>query len=252
MQALHIPSHKDKPLIVRMSYGSNVFDSFQVPYAPDLSWYQEIDTTDGESSDFTVPTSSSNLNKKDFISSRNNLLTKSFDVDTLNIKGFIRVRIMAETFPKYVELARLDLPIFNVLDCTCDISPDSYLRWFPLLKSEECVPAEGEMGNFEQSTMTEQMDPSVFGYYRPCIRLKLRWLPADSGNVGKQDASNVSAAKGSKVYARFQIPSVSMSLIDSDRRREVLQMCISGTEVRFFENDLFTEYLVNVSSVQVV
>ena len=152
--------------------------------------------------------------------------------------------------PKRFELARLELPVFNLLDCACELpNGESYIRWFPLRKKEECVPTEGEMLSFEQNSKSEQFDPSEFGYYRPCIRLRVRWIPEAETAPERADEKN--KIIGSKTYARLQIPSLSISIIDSNHRREILQICASGIEMRHFCTENFTDHLVNVSTVQV-
>jgi hypothetical protein len=52
---------------------------------------------------------------------------------------------MAEKYPKNIEIAKVELPIFNILDCTCTLPErESYTRWFPLLLTNEAVAVEGE------------------------------------------------------------------------------------------------------------
>ncbi len=242
LQALHIPECGDKNVLVRLTYGENESKSFSVPYSPDMRWYQELE------SDYTDQSPETVSSNREFINNRNNLLTQKFRVDTLNIKGNLRVSVMAGSFPKSIELANLKLPIFNVLDSTCTLPEDTYYeKWFPLLKSKDSVPAEGEMGIFEQSAVAEQADP--FGYERPCILLRLRWIPEMKSIQEKLDSQGQVA--NSKLYTRLQLPSLSASLVDSEHFRELIQLHALGVDLRHFETSPFTEYLVNVASMQV-
>lgn len=320
MQALYLPETR-RPLLVRVTYGDQSHCTFSVPHSADLSWYQESSFSDVEDVNEVSegggarvgaavglgPSTEGGLNvdgvaygvgegaagtaagdRKDAVRRGNDALKTTLNIDTLNIRGFVKLRVMMERFPKNKEIARLELPVFNLLDCTCVLPDDEvYERWFPLMLTSECIPAEGEMALFEQSAMKEQQDHTLFGH-QPCIRLRVRWVEDRTDHLSKKaggeaaadvDASSkvpfaatstdkggaadgeAAAAMGrrhqlppvgqSVVYARLQLPSLSVSVIDSDRAREVVQMCVAGVELRHYVTVSRTEYLLNITAVQV-
>ena len=207
-----------------------------------------------------------------------------------------------DSFPKKREVARLDLPVLNLLDCICLLGPDeTYERWFPLWLASECVPVEGKIGNFEQSTVKEHVDEKKMDG-KCCIRLQLRWrkkdettkavgtskaenkttkpdqtsksprIPSEALASAKAYASTVGTGHDKKYrllaermhqlftepmgwsvrYGRLQLPSLSVSVIDSDKTRELVQLCVAGVEVRHYETKEHTEHLVNITAIQVV
>lgn len=77
--------------------------------------------------------------------SQNATLAKCFTVDTLNIKGALNVCVMTEGVTKAKEVAKIEIPVFNLLDCCFALSEGQYYdRWFPLILSSESMPCEGE------------------------------------------------------------------------------------------------------------
>jgi hypothetical protein len=139
----------------------------------------------------------------------NDAFKASFEVDTANIRGDLSVKVMMDGFPSKKEVARIDIPIFNILDCTCLLDGEdgnghfTYVRWFPLLSADECIPAEGEMFNPDQYLKPEQ--EVTFGHNRPCILLRLRWICKPDSTV--PDSSHL--------FARLQLPSLSVVRINT-------------------------------------
>ena len=54
------------------------------------------------------------------------------------------------------------------------------------------------------------------------------------------------------MYVRLSIPSITISLIDSDRAREIIQFCCSRTEFRAYQNKRHSDYLLNIDNFQVI
>jgi hypothetical protein len=87
------------------------------------------------------------------------------------------------------------------------------------------------------------------GYDRPTIKLRFTWLP-DHASTGDRLDKNGNVA-GSESYYRLRFPQLSMSLIDADRRREIMQINLEEVEMRQFTTKFHTEQLLVMSSVQV-
>jgi hypothetical protein len=148
---------------------------------------------------------------------RNNSLRFNFEVETLNIKGTIKVKLMSEGFPKPQTLAEVDVPIFNLLECV-NVTDEKgiYEMWFPLTLQNDLAIGDGELEKLYSSCAIEQNSHSQFGY-KPCINLRFRWSNADN-----------SAVDDSKMYGRLQIPAVTVAVIDSQRAIELLQISVIG------------------------
>ena len=166
----------------------------------------------------------------------------TFQVNALNIKGKIKVRILAEGFPKATTLAEVNIPVFNLLQCICD-GKEYYERWFPLTAYDDIAVGEGELEKLYSSYATEQISTSNLGY-RPCINLRIRWVNSESSD--KDTPPLVS-----KMYSRFQVPAVTVAVIDSERAAELLQVSLLGLEMRRTVTDLTTNTNINITWVQV-
>lgn len=171
----------------------------------------------------------------------NESLKMQFAVDTLNVRGNLRVRVMKECLPREKEVARLDIPIFNLLDCICDVDGDGYYdRWFSLVLGTESVPAEGELEKQKQSVLPERPSHHKFEYH-PCIRLRMRWIAREG----------IERINDSKLYCRIQLPFFSVAVIDSEHAREVMQISIDNVEARHSVTTDFTDTSVNIMWMQV-
>jgi hypothetical protein len=233
-----------------MTYGNSSQSTFSVPHATDISWYYD-DTNSAESARIDSAQSpgldrlsSEQTAYQDYFNKRNETLTKRFPIDLLNSKGSVRIRVIAEHVTKRVEMAHIQIPVFNLLDCVCDLGEGkSYTRWFPLFLTKASIPSEGESERFEQTLVTEQSHPFE---YHPCIRLKFGWIPDKSEGA---EASRLS--KEQKTYWRLSMPSLSVSIIDSDNAREIVQLCSSRIEIRNYTNKEHTDTLAYIDSFQV-
>lgn len=173
--------------------------------------------------------------------SQNATLAKCFEVDTLNIKGALNVRVMTEGVTKAVEVAKIEIPVFNLLDCCFALSEGQYYdRWFPLILSSESMPCEGDVDRYMNTILPEQSAYSSFDY-QPCIRLRVRWIHSE----------NRRQIEESRLYARFQVPSVSFGLIDSTYAQQVMQVSVRGIELRHSVATDFTDTTLNITTMQV-
>mgnify|MGYP003384941372 CR=1 FL=1 len=167
-------------------------------------------------------------------------LTKVFEIDTLNSSGDIGVHIMQERFPFDVELARLEIPVFELLYCIC-IHEGKYDRWFPLSITKLCVPTDGDMGTSGRASCSEKEDSTSYGY-NPCIRLVLQWISPET---------SMGSLLTSQFYARISLPALSLSVIDSNKSREVMQLVINDIEARHTDSLEKTDTSLNVAWIQI-
>lgn len=242
VQALNLPN-SDYPVYIHFTYGDDRFKTFHAPPTAHPTWLN----TD-ENNDRTEILDRSSWNNRTSIRLDAPVrpliyenLTCSFDIDTLNIKGTICVSVKQDSFPKDKELCRLELPIFSVLDCVgCQsYGQDSYDRWFPLRNTAECSPREGDMGTSFYAPTSEKTYSNMFQYH-PCIRLIIRWQPIES-----------LPPERSIFYLRTSLPALSISMIDSNRAREIMQISISDIEIRHNHSEESTDTNVIISWLQV-
>jgi hypothetical protein len=253
----------------------------------DLNWSAQVATNKDSSTSFLtsqgtaaedhgrpVPTTSGEPKAGNASQSDNLNALAKFQIDTLNIQGSVKILIMEEGFPNSKLIAKVDIPVLPLLDCTLGQEKPShcYERWFPLLlvsrtlpilsalimnpfiQAEECIPAEGEFGNMEQNLPAEikdyvSKDYIKLGYDRPTIKLRFNWIPDVASSGDRLDKHG--KVIGSESYYRFQFPQLSMSVIDADRRREIMQINFEDVECRQFTTKFYTEQLVVVSNAQV-
>ena len=175
----------------------------------------------------------------------NESLRRTFPVDTLNIKGPLSVRIMAKTRTRKKEVAKVELSIFNLLDCLLDscVGKDRYyVKWFPMFHKVDCIAAEyEEMSGFMRHEKSEQSYFHYLGQYQPCIQIRFRWISGeDSTNFTSSSSSPLPQPlplplplphsftqqnqDQPKFYTRIQLPSISIAIVDSVKAREVLQI----------------------------
>ena len=259
MQALHLPETKN-PMLVRVSYGHQRHSTFRLPPASYLTWYQDHESGPGSTGlhnpDFAEGgnTSAHNSYASSAVdsslpdrgppqrdNSQNATLAKSFIVDTLNIKGALNVCVMTEGVTKAKEVAKIEIPVFNLLDCCFALTEGQYYdRWFPLILSSESIPCEGDVDRYMNNILPEQHAYSSFDY-QPCIRLRVRWIHSEDRRQIEE----------SRLYARMQIPSISVGLIDSNFAREVMQIAVRGIELRHSVDTDYTDTSLNVTGMQV-
>jgi hypothetical protein len=191
------------------------------------------------------------MNTSQIASDLNSIPTKDvkFDVDMLNVRGTLRFRVMAETFPKYQEVARVEIPISSVLDCCC-ILPENglYEAWFPLTRMIDQNLSASDISVQSFESKTEQFQ---FGDYdQSLIRIRLKW--DSSGSREEEKTETVSSKKDFPVfYNRLQVPSFSVSLVDSDHARAVMLATIIGTEMRRGVTKEHTDLSINVTTLHV-
>ena len=219
-----------------------------MPPASILSWYQE--KMDDNFSQFTSVMGSGkgmDARKKFSGTGRDSKAQSSeggvFAVNSLNIRGTIKVRVMSEGFPKARTLAELNIPVFNLLECTCKgDSKEYYERWFPLTPKEDVIIGEGELEKVFRSYYTEHINNASFGY-NPCIHLKIQWK--------SRKADGDSVEQIFKMYNRIQVPAVTVAVIDSQHAVELLQVSMIGLEVRRTVTEVITDTNINLTRLQV-
>jgi hypothetical protein len=165
--------------------------------------------------------------------------TASFDVDMLNIKGNIKIRLIAESFPSFHELGFVEIPISGIVDSTCTLSDAS---WF----SNNFLLSMRESSSLKQNSLVRSgnIDQLVYQLREknsPKMLLSMRLL----------NRKDVHSLEERKFYNRFQIPSFSFSCIDSDHARDVMLVTVQSMEIKISSARDSTNLSVIVSNLQV-
>ena len=245
IQALNLPQ-SERPVYVQLSYGDETFKTFSAPATAHPIWHvveqpaMKVPTggnTESARMSVNLSGGAGGANSRSIPEN----LTASFAINTVSVNGNIGVFVVQEMFSKRKKICRLSIPVFSLLDCICDISPYAYDRWFPLRNSMECRPTDGDMGTSMSAMYSEKLYSNMFEYH-PCIRLSIRWVPANPNAINR---------RVSTLYGRLQLPSLSVSIIDSSRAREIMQAVINDIEGRHAESTELSETSVIVNWLQV-
>jgi hypothetical protein len=245
IRAVNIP-HSARPLFVQMTYGDQIHRSHEASASSSTSSggsgsdgcgdeYQWITLQDSKG---PIPdNASTNPSREGSYST-----SSSFGIDTQNIRGAIEICIASERFRNQKELAFVEIPIFDILDAICVPDRDQLTQWFYLERNRGRSPPTNESGSaYVDDSAGETQDDFKFNG-KPCICVSFKWAP---------ETLRFSDVTTQKFHGRLHVPSLSVSMIDSKKACEILQVCVSGIDIRYSDSVELTETSVNVSWLQV-
>jgi len=182
-------------------------------------------------------------------------------VEPLKTSGMLRLSVVGEKLQSRVELGVLQINIAAALNCCVDAGEDDsgalqYIRWFPLMSPKDCTPIEGDMGYSTRPPESEKVSDNLFNqYFAPCIKLAIIWQPdsyneayetslatsrvgpSHSASRQNDDRSRHSTDQGdrsvARTYVQGYVDSISASLVDSARAKELLSFCSTDIDVRY-------------------
>ena len=132
VQALHLPV-SNRPVFVKVSYGGTTFRSGRTPPTAHPAWVNEEDIAPQSTKPSTHASNPGpnpahgQANIADEITNSTNYRnnhTMPFVIDTFNSKGVFHIAVMVDDFPHNKEIAKLDISVFNLLDCICILDAD--------------------------------------------------------------------------------------------------------------------------------
>ena len=109
-------------------------------------------------------------------------------------------------------MGRLEVPLGAAMDCCHGQRGRTYLRWFPLLLPQDAAAVVGDQGGSLRQDRSEEADDSHFRDFIPCLQVELAWAPV---LLPREAISRWALVSGH---------SVSLSLIDSERALDLLQV----------------------------
>lgn len=161
----------------------------------------------------------------------------ALQVEHLNTTGSIHITVWSEHELQDVELGHIEVPLGSVIDC-CDDHGD-YMRWFPLLHPADAQSVEGDTARALYPWTSEKVSSDDFAN-DACLKLGFRWVPLDKGQRALKTSS----------YLRAYLTEMSVSVVDSYQRTELLSMTIRSVEARYVDNPALTRASLVVSCVQ--
>ena len=120
-----------------------------------------------------------------------------------------------------------------------------YIRWFPLKKPQDEIPAEGDQLVGRQSTDTEKIESDQFTeYFTPCIQLGLLWSPEveRDDDTGDDEIAGGVFSSPVKRYINADFSQISCALIDSRRSTELLSCTLTDIDVRHWVTKAKSRY----------
>jgi hypothetical protein len=180
-----------------------------------------------------LPTSSISNGRSTFGGGSDSSQTISFVVDANEKNGFFRLSLMSfDRFGKHEQVALVDIPILTCLDCVAALpSGSKYEAWFPLLSPTKHCALPGDLNTYTGNTILSE-NYSSENFDSICIKLAIRLI--NVAKVTEQDD-----------HSRFHIPNLSISLIDSDKMEELIDVgindidfAISGTKKKTLEKSV--------------
>jgi hypothetical protein len=161
----------------------------------------------------------------------------ALQVEHLNTTGSIHITVWSEHELQDAELGHIEVPLGSLIDC-CDDHGD-YMRWFPLLHSADAQSVEGDTARALYPWTSEKVSSDDFAN-EACLKLGFRWVPLDK-NQGTLRTSS---------YLRAYLTEMSVSIVDSYQRTELLSLTIRSVEARYVDNPALTRASLVVSCVQ--
>ena len=213
--ALNLPEGFAK-LFVEVKYGSEVLTSTSASFATMPEWSESA--VEGES--------------------RNDI---DLHVAPQKTSGCIRVAVVGEKKNKKlrskVELGVVYLPLGPAIAACVSQSEDegqtqpaAYTRWFPLKTTKDMMHSEGDAGLSTKPLETEKLEHDMMeNMFAPCLKIALVWLPEPKETTSASSSARNSRPSSTKVpvmknYFTADIGSISLSLIDSAKAKELLSL----------------------------
>jgi hypothetical protein len=113
-----------------------------------------------------------------------------------------------------LKVGRLEIPLGAAMDCCHGQRGRAYCRWFPLLLPQDAATVVGdEQGLPRDQCRSEEVDDSHFKDFVPCLQLELVWRP---------ELIPVEAKMAK--WALISVQAVGLSLVDSERALDLLQV----------------------------
>jgi len=254
--ALYLQASGYKGMYVKIRYGSETISSCTVPAAVNPEWntgFEGIEESiDDEYRNSREKTENivlgSLLGDESFYFARDSDESNdlSVQVQPLRTGGSIRLEVIGVKFNTKEVLGVLDISLASAISCCTELYDEDrkdsnlYVRWFPLTDPRWANSLEGNIDHSnEASTTTEHVSSGIFAqHYTKCIKLAMWWKPMDPDNHyaspsnDTREDRNTYRALNTMSYFHANLNSVSASIIDSFRARELISLAVTDIDVR--------------------
>ena len=251
--ALNLP-HGHTGMLVKVAYGSDSWVTSTVDSKMSPKWYDD---------------SKPIVTEEEYKQNHENDL--EVNCKYLNTSGFLRLSVIGTGFNTKVELGVLKIPLANAINCCAETSADSdgytriernieevpgvYERWFPLQSPKD--GASGKNKTYFQNTESEQATDDDFraNYFTPCIKLAMWWTKKeDKKSIDAKnslDSDKNSTHTLAEVYFNAVVESVTASLIDSYRAKELLSLSSTNIDLKYSVNRPTTRMSFSLDWLQI-
>jgi hypothetical protein len=189
----------------------------------------------------------------------------------LNTSGSLRLSVIGSRLNKKVELGVLQIPLANAINCCAETSvksdeythmerngeeiPGVYERWFPLQTPKDVT--NGKNKTYFQNMESEKATDDDFrtNYFTPCIKLAMWWskkkdeTSTDATKVDDCDKNNTHPL--AEIYFNAVVGSVTASLIDSYRAKELLSLSSTNIDLKYSVNRPTTRMSFSLDWLQI-
>lgn len=267
--ALCLPENRENKytgMFVRVRYGSKSCNTATTDAKMSPVWADESSLFSGE-----VENSEKKLRPNFFDIQENDIKVA---VEPLKTTGFLKLSVFATKLSSKIELGVLQIPLAQAISCCTEASGNKpkykaegsddndiygvYIRWFPLKDPKDCVTADGQV-NYRPSETEQECDDRFSRYMTPCIKIAMWWQPDKHNTVGKIHNTDHDAKSGGKEpkfkslvekYCQARIDTLSLSLIDSVRARELVSLTTTDIDLRYSHTKSTTQVGVAVGRIQ--
>lgn len=270
-------------MYVKVSYGSEVQVSETVDAKVSPKWSSNNRGASNSSrvkgrKRASVTQAPDTMSASSFKFSENDL---HLQVEPQQTGGSIRLSVVALRYKAKVELGVVNIPLGAAIAACIDTAQEMelsagdvdniiprYTRWFPLIEPQLTSPVAGDMGLSNRPKEKEQLRDDVF-QYAPCIQLSLMWWPRDQNQndekdrgesesglkvVPKRDSSAISKitrVPAIQSYFNADISMVSISLVDSVRAMELLNLSLREIDMKYAVTRLKTRIGLVIGWIQI-
>lgn len=129
IQALHLPV-ANRPVFVKISYGGVTARTGRAAPTAHPAWVNEEDIAANSAKGSAHPnapapsTTGIRVEQDEEGEAGRRQSHVKFVIDTFNSKGVFHLAVMVDDFPHNKEIAKLDISVFNLLDCICTLDTD--------------------------------------------------------------------------------------------------------------------------------
>ena len=223
LQALNLRYQRN--LFVRVKYGNSVSRTRTCPPTAQPKWKENNNLNDEY---IDLSNHNHNINRMNKVKDIHDEYDSEFDstftfiIDANNIYNYFCIDIISESFHKNEKIASIKIPVFNLIDYMHGTSTRVVDRWIPLIFSKHLDPVlkDPRLNDYPSTADWGSLNGDI-GV--PCIRMRIGFQKENTRNTTHDQTI---------LYSRINIPSLTFSIVDSSRARELMIISVNDTNIR--------------------